>query len=203
METFEDQEPSTLVIPSITLLEPISESDDSDTEEENEHTTQPLESNNNQTLDASIPAMDTQLPTPEPSQASEASSTTPSATGKRLGKLLPAQYDTEPHPAVDSSNKAPNTDKISAYITPHAIIQGKRTRPSRKESYITILNQAVDSNCLFRTAFATSFLIKLPEVQATLSRDQLPPEPRNYKELLTHPFKDYFMKAIQVELNKM
>ncbi|EKG09075.1 Reverse transcriptase RNA-dependent DNA polymerase, partial [Macrophomina phaseolina MS6] len=150
-------------------------------------------------------------PNPEPRLDSETTPATleqhhqpaPQASGgdqeqqSRLGRLMPVQYDTDPDPAASRGNRAPRGSEISSEINPNSIIQGKRTRRS---AYITqlLLNQHSDQ--AWRTSFATA----LSTTQTPRRhRDTLPPEPKTFKELSTHPLGPEFLKAVEAELREL
>jgi hypothetical protein len=59
-----------------------------------------------------------------------------------------------------------------------------------------LANNTKDNQSFFQ-AFSTAYT--LPRVH----RDALPAEPRNFKEIIAHPMRDFIMKAIQDELQQM
>ncbi|EKG18601.1 Integrase catalytic core [Macrophomina phaseolina MS6] len=172
-----------------------------------------------------------QLPTPSesvepqiqalvPQEAVEQQEQAQEQTKQRLGPLLPAQYDTPPQPGAAPGNRAPRGADIAADITEEMIIPEKSSRSSRnqnpnysndpfkkprkprKEAYAATLAQTqVYPKSTFYNAFSAAIHTLRPTT--TLHRDNLPPEPKNFEELLNHPFKDEFLTALLEEIKKL
>ncbi|EKG08999.1 Integrase catalytic core, partial [Macrophomina phaseolina MS6] len=137
----------------------------------------------------------------EPEQASEEGNQLPQT---RLGPLIPVQYETAPAPGADPSNRAPRGDQISPHISPESI-QPTRTRQSaRGQAHAAKLNQ-LNQNPSNHNAFISAFMSAtnrdhMPRPTPQLHRDNLPPEPKTFKELDTHQFGPQFKQAIQKQL---
>lgn len=134
----------------------------------------------------------TRLGSPEPSD--------PPDPLRRLGRLLPAQYDVPPPLGADPSNRAPQGDQISGNISSDAILPKGVKRSTRKQACAAAI-QAVQDLLGYYAAFSASITNKQPSLEAKIHRDQLPPPPQNFRELLNHPYKDAFLQAIVLEIN--
>ncbi|KAL2010784.1 hypothetical protein VTN00DRAFT_3502 [Thermoascus crustaceus] len=123
---------------------------------------------------------------------------------------------TEPGPSSRTCSRtarAPPLQEIRSEIDESNILTEPRMRrPSQRQqeadlssssscrrryAYMTQIESPYDLSGYFN-AFATAMSQPRP-----LHRDQLPSPPKNWKELLAHPFKDDFMKAVEVEFNEV
>ena len=120
---------------------------------------------------------------------------------------------TEPGPSSTRARtaRAPPLREIRSEIDESNILTEPRVRrPSqcqqeadlsssrrRRDAYMTQIESPYDLPGYFN-AFATAMSQPRP-----LHRDQLPSPPKNWKELLAHPFKDDFMKAAEVEFSEV
>ncbi|EKG09277.1 Integrase catalytic core [Macrophomina phaseolina MS6] len=78
----------------------------------------------------------------------------------------------------------------------------KKPRKPQKEAYAATLAQTQEyPKSTFYNAFSAA--IHTPRPTTTLHRDNLPPEPKNFEELLNHPFGDRFMNALLEEIKKL
>ncbi|KAL2001075.1 hypothetical protein VTN02DRAFT_2265 [Thermoascus thermophilus] len=91
------------------------------------------------------------------------------------------------------------TREIRSAIDTANIIEGKRIRkPSdRRMAYMTRIERPKDLLGVIH-AFAIA-----SEHTKPLHRDQLPPLPKTWRQLLKHPFKDSFIKAAETEFNEL
>ncbi|EKG09419.1 Integrase catalytic core, partial [Macrophomina phaseolina MS6] len=172
-----------------------------------------------------------QLPSPDPSIA--ASQQHGQSQGllldlevqptRRLPRLLPAQYDTPPQPGAAPGNVAPRGAEISGTVTEDAIMpEGgesskrstrnpnpplledsfKKPRKKRKDAYIAALDEIREiPNSSYFSAFSAA--INSSGSSPRLHRDQLPPEPRTFKEMLQHPFSSGFIPALKTEVRDL
>lgn len=116
-------------------------------------------------------------------------------------RLLPVQYPTTPHPAAQPGNRAPRGNEIAGQISEHNIQTQPRNR--RRNTYLAALQQATQGPSSFITAFMAGLSGPGQSITPKLHRDNLPPEPEHFSQVLTHPFKDQFMQAIQEEIQKL
>lgn len=212
------EEAPTTVRPRIWLSNSDTEESDSDVEEETAVEDTPPSSPDPAGPEDSV----TQLPTPTASdilcgspqeyptdspaaESSRGESEGPSQRDpepprRRLGRLMPAQYETEPLLTAEEGNRAPRADEVTLSVNIHNIVKDRRTR-RRHNAYVAQINGQATSNTAFLAAFAAAFRTQEPTPR--VHQDQLPPEPRNYQELLTHQYKDQSIEALQEELKKI
>jgi hypothetical protein len=172
------------------------------------------------------------LPTPEPSIAtSQRPRETPELdpeqepriTGSTLPPLLPAQYDTPPQPGAAPGNRAPRGAEISGTINQDTILpEGvgsssrstrnpnptyqsdpfKKPRKPRKEAYSTALSETQENaNSSFFNAFSAA--LSTPRSPPRIHRDELPPEPKTFKEMLQHTHSSGFIPALKTEVRNL
>jgi hypothetical protein len=83
------------------------------------------------------------------------------------------------------------------------VIEGRRRRPRVKYTDRDHLSTNLTYYSTFLTAISqpetTKLFGEVPKVQ--LHRDQLPPPPKRYRDVATHPFANEFHKAMNVEFN--
>lgn len=201
-----EEEPHTLVRPRIQL----SNSDTEDSELEDVLTPDTSESEGE---GVGADTTQGQMPTPMPTEDSCESSTPPQDESPELEapqdlggdlqlpqrRLLPVQYDTDPLATAEVGNRAPRADMISGYFTPENIIQGPRTRHQRRAQAAVIENNNWDDQSYLK-AFVAGLSTREP--MPKIHKDQLPLPPSNHSELMTHPFKDQFMEAMDEALKK-
>ncbi|EKG09416.1 Integrase catalytic core [Macrophomina phaseolina MS6] len=142
---------------------------------------------------------------------------------RRLGRLLPVQYDTEPDPGAARGNRAPLAAHINADPNPNLIIEGPRTRRGAAHAAKVITNAHCEQTFLAASmsAILTTEYTSNLEAQSTthenpppsyqleelpplprIHRDDLPPEPRYYKDILKHQLKPYLFQALYRELKE-
>ncbi|KAI1663301.1 Pol protein [Pyrenophora tritici-repentis] len=93
-----------------------------------------------------------------------------------------------------TSNNAARREEISSQVSEQFIVKGKRSRkPARFGTYL-----ATFAACINPTAPA-KLLSEAPKIR--LHRDQLPAEPKRWKDLDQHPFGAEFKKASRKEIN--
>ncbi|KAI2478966.1 Pol protein [Pyrenophora tritici-repentis] len=92
------------------------------------------------------------------------------------------------------SNNAARRGEISSQVSEQFIVEGKRSRkPARFGTYL-----ATFAACINPTA-SEKLLSEAPKIR--LHRDQLPAEPKRWKDLDQHPFGAEFKKASRKEIN--
>ena len=128
---------------------------------------------------------------------------TPEATPERTTTQEPTQeveLTSNTRGAARSINTAPRASEVSRHITEaHVLPQGtqRSRKPTRKEAYFTALDDIEDLSG-FHSAFTAALAQgKMPH------RDTLPPEPRNWKEMLSHPYASQWKQAAQVEFDEL
>jgi hypothetical protein len=128
--------------------------------------------------------------TPESPEASQLTGQTIADTGWGRGYAL-AQEGEE----LDrTSNNAIRRGEISSQVSEQFIVPGKRSRkPVNFGTYL-----ATFAACINPTAPAKLFN-EVPKIR--LHRDQLPPEPKRWKDLDRHPFGTEFRKASRKEID--
>lgn len=93
-----------------------------------------------------------------------------------------------------TSNNAARRGEISSQVSEQFIIEGKRSRkPAKFDTYL-----ATFAACINPTA-SEKLLSEAPKIR--LHRDQLPAEPKRWKDLDQHPFGAEFRKASRKEIN--
>ena len=137
-------------------------------------------------------ARDNDYPTPE--------STPEHTTANTIQDTTQDATQTPTQDAARSVNTAPRASEVSRNITEaHILPQGTQRvrKPIRKEAYFTALD---DVNGL--SGYYSAFTAAL-EQRGMPHRDTLPPEPRNWKEMLSHPFASQWKQAAQVEFDEL
>ena len=165
------------------------------------------------------------LPTPEDTPV-------PATPTEKETLGLPEITISNPKP-IPPANIAPRADQISADLDTSNIIPQEVKRlskpTSRKKTYATQLSLAKQGSIhTYHNSFAamsskTLYLdIYSPSVTASFAiqkdpskeqsstgsttrfhRDNLPPEPRNFKELANHPFSEQFKSAMRTEIDAL
>jgi hypothetical protein len=132
-------------------------------------------------------------PSLTPSQAPSDGSPTPSS-----GLSTPAPSTpliNEPLPAAPG-NRAERGNEISAEFDPRNIIEGSR----RRAAYITALeknNELSGYHASFVTAVKKGYEKRPPH------RDNLPPPPKSWKQMLKHQYSNEFKKAADKEYDAL
>jgi hypothetical protein len=109
-----------------------------------------------------------------------------------------------PHPQPDQIQSASgrrrsinNSDFTEEFIMPEGI---KRTRKPRKQAYSAAIQRAKDSVDGFSDSYYGAFGAYKEAIPPTrFHRDQLPPEPRNWREMQRHQFSKEFADAADLE----
>lgn len=104
----------------------------------------------------------TRLGSPKPSD--------PLDPPRRLGRLLPAQYDVPPPLGANLSNRAPQGDQISGNISSDAILPEGVKRSTRKQAYAAAI-QAVQDLLGYYATFLASITNKQPLLEAKIHQD--------------------------------
>lgn len=102
-------------------------------------------------------------------------------------------------PASPEATQAVRASEISAELTEENILPegARRSRKPRKEAYFTALEDT-DNLSGYHSAFTAALISgKRPH------RDNLPAEPKNWKQMLAHPFMSQFKQAAEVEFNEL
>lgn len=74
----------------------------------------------------------------------------------------------------------------------------KKPRKPRKQGYAAALDEIQEiPNSPYFSAFSAA--INTPGNLLRIHRDQLPPEPRTFREMLQHPFSSGFIPALKTE----
>lgn len=63
----------------------------------------------------------------------------PEPPRRRLGRLMPAQYETEPLLTAEEGNRAPRADEVTLSVNIHNIVKDRRTR-RRHNAYVAQIN---------------------------------------------------------------
>jgi len=79
----------------------------------------------------------------------------------------------------------------------HGLLQIEPTSPT-----IPTFKENI-SGSTFQAAYTLAPAIDSFHVAHRLSQRDLPPEPRNYEEVLSHPYKDQFLMAMREEMNSI
>ena len=132
---------------------------------------------------------DHRLPTPAETTASPISTPdrqlTPSTAAAEPSGSIDGQQELTP---ITDRNTAPRAQEISSDFSEENII-ANRTR-HRRQAYLTVLQQPEQLHAYF-SAFAIGL--------RRLHRDQLPPPPRSWRELQSHPNREGFLAAAEKE----
>jgi hypothetical protein len=102
-----------------------------------------------------------------------------------------------------TANTAPRAAEISSAPDQNLIIEGSRARqPStRREAYLVALQHPEDAPGYY--AAFNAALDRSDESRPRLHRDQLPPPPKNWRELKEHPHMAGFLAAAQTEFTAL
>ena len=158
------------------------------------------------------------LPSPDPTEV-----TLPDSP--MLGSYSPPTLGSSPLPSPQPrliQQAAPRSNEITASLDTDNILPegvGRSRRSSRKDAYVTSLDQAVQGSMnAFHAAFSAYITAGTyynkeqkspPTVTNTepsvshLHRDTLPSEPHSYRQMLKHPHAQGFLQAIQVEITAL
>lgn len=137
-------------------------------------------------------------PSPQPVQEPPAIQSTPRASS------IPGGFPDE-SPAPESRTQAPLAPRdINGNVTADNIVSGQRKRRTPADpylaSYVTYNDDAENQDNVL-AAFATG--ISAPRPENCRHRDDLPPEPKNWKEMMNHPFRDGFLSACGLEIKNL
>ena len=130
-------------------------------------------------------------------------------------------FDAQELPPAPKPQPKPKSTNKSDFSEDNILPEGVTRRKKRKEKYTEALQEIAEGgNEAFHAAFA-SFLpartfYETPAQAAApatstsklststrIHRDQLPPEPKNYHQMLKHPHSEGFLKAMQVEIKAL
>ena len=126
---------------------------------------------------------------------------TPESTPERTITQAPTQDAAQvSNDTQDAAQIAPRANEISGNVEQSNILpQGTRRvrKPTRKEAYFTALDD-IDGLSGYHSAFTAALAQRgMPH------RDTLPPEPRNWKEMQSHPYASQWKQAAQVEFDEL
>ena len=104
-------------------------------------------------------------------------------------------------PSNTASNTARNTRNRATLNPLNILPEGfSRTRkPSRKAAYYSALNGVSTGS---KAAFSASLLVVAPK-DIRLHRDNLPPKPKYYKDMIKHPLAAEFIQATSTEIETL
>ena len=159
-----------------------------------------------------------QLHTPDPTPAApESTNTAPIADPETPTQSGPQHDETEnPDPPqfdetdnlvdqlVDTSNrpeKKKPTQTVSADLNPEHIIHGKRTRKQTDRAVHTVVTKSsvqLDSSLFFH-----SFLSMIDHPNRPRHQLEMPPYPKNYRDLWNHPERDGVIKDCEHEIERL
>ncbi|OXV09936.1 hypothetical protein Egran_02301 [Elaphomyces granulatus] len=115
-----------------------------------------------------------------------------------------------PEQSEESLNQEQQEDRyplkeICGDIDESNIVKGPRTRKPRREAYLVELTKPPASLSGYLSAFTTSLMKgKTNDIsEKQIHREQLPPTPRSWKELMKHPQKDGFTAAADKEYHEL
>ena len=115
---------------------------------------------------------------------------------------LPAQSRDEAPPEGYQRYGETAPQNISSSIDKSAIVQGKRTRRP-PGAFFTIASFAAilseESRAHYFSAFTAQVLKQQPNASTRYHINQVPPAPRNSKELQNHMFKNEFKSDMSIE----
>jgi hypothetical protein len=134
-----------------------------------------------------LPSLPTPDETPEPQLI-------PTNQGSSSSSALSTRR--RPHYVYEPVEEASPKDKDGAAVKEDNIIKGKRSRKppaERYEAYLTHLKE-VDSFKALQAAFHSGL-----KHHRKIHRDELPPPPKNWKELIRHQYKAEFLAAATKE----
>lgn len=128
-----------------------------------------------------------------------------------LPRLLPVQYDTPPAPGAARGNRAPRGNLISTELSQENVVQDQQhqegpRRSTRRQAYATLLTETQEgANASFHHAFTASLSLSKPETKEKprTHRNQLPPEPKSFKQMLKHPKAPGFIQALKFEVRSL
>jgi hypothetical protein len=116
------------------------------------------------------------------------------------------QMELQASPGADSDPDAdedPDTthqlDPVNADVDTANILTGSRKRKAREDPDFASYHVSIVEPAAVRNAFATA--LYAPRTQERSHRDDLPPEPRTWKEVLKHPHRNDFLAAARKELD--
>ena len=193
--------------------------DEDDTQRDDDQDAEPEDSQQRQHV---VPSAVQQSKTPrtfspEPSEDAtqedpEGTGSVESATDQGVGRVLEEQEHT-PAPTVKDQVSDPTADEavgdVHVVPTPLAprdiegnvdashIVTGSRTRKTRDNRYAYATVSAEDEPPTVLQAFATGLYAEKPQQR---HRDDLLPPPRNWKDVMKHPFRDAFVEAARREI---
>jgi hypothetical protein len=120
-----------------------------------------------------------------------------------------SEHTIEPHPDPEPQNNEGSiatsiaTREIISDFSEGNIIEGPRQqKPSdRRAAYFAELERPQELPA-YLAAFSSGLLYSRNQ-QDRLHRDQLPPPPRSWKDMLAHPYKDGFLAAANKEYSDL
>jgi len=109
-----------------------------------------------------------------------------------------------PEPSNRATNTAPQANEISAKPSTDLILPEGSKRIRRQAHATALANLSTLSS--YYAGFATGLVKDIDQTRSlssSLHRDNLPPKPKNLKELRKHPLTTSFQKAIEKEYNNL
>jgi transposase InsO family protein len=127
---------------------------------------------------------------------------TPSPTPFRSELSSPKSPEGEDYESAQEENhEPPPRREITSDVDTRNIITGPRQRrptSRRREAYVTDLNMTEEAPGFF-AAFSTGVL----DTTLQPHRDEVPPEPENWKDMLKHPCKEDFLAGARLEVSEL
>ena len=144
----------------------------------------------------------TVLPRRQPTTIETVPASPPSPVAAKTTTIAPAMPLTPemtPEPISQNALATLPQNRNMSDLNPANIIATRRVRKERHQAYIT----ACENGSL--SSYYSSFTTALADSQNPLKRhrDSMPPEPKYWRNLLTHPYKHEFIQAAQKEWNEL
>ena len=121
------------------------------------------------------------------------------------------QHEEEAIPAVEDELErqlqaellAPSRE-ITSSVDASNILSGRRTRRARKDddfAYATTMQPLDEEPPALLHAFAAGLYAEKPDCRR--HRDDLPPPPKHWKDVMNHPFQQGFLAAMKKEIHSL
>ena len=127
------------------------------------------------------------------------------------GQQLQTELESTPEPHLSSENSESTTMDLNRAprdivgdITEDNIIQNKRNRKKKVDSqFVSYFAYDEDHEDSEITLAAFSAGLSAPKPEIRMHRDDLPPPPDGWKEMVNHPYSEGFMAACALELETL
>jgi len=119
-------------------------------------------------------------------------------------KESPNQPSSSPEPPNRATNTAPRANEVSAKPSADLILPEESKRIQRQAHATALANLSTLFG--YYAGFAIGLvkdISRTRSLSSSLHRDNLPPKPKNLKELRKHPLTTGFQKAIEKEYNDL